>query len=219
VHVQYSYDDNSIAVINGTSESLRGMHVIAKLYNLDATEKASKDAALDLAPDSSTKAFALPKVEGLTSTYFLRLQMHSASGKLVSDNFYWLSTKLDTLAWDKRNDTVYTPQKDFADLTGLATLPTVKLDASASRASDGAVRVAVKNSGSGIAFMVHLRVTGGKGGDDITPIFWDDNYFSLLPGESREISAHYNAAAANGKDPVVELDGFNVSPATLSVTQ
>jgi exo-1,4-beta-D-glucosaminidase len=218
VHVQYSYDDNSIAVINGTSESLRGMHVIAKLYNLDATEKASKDAALDLAPDSSTKAFALPKVEGLTATYFLRLQLHNASGKVVSDNFYWLSTKLDTLAWDKRNDTVYTPQKDFADLTGLATLPAVKLDASASRASDGAVRVAVKNSGSGIAFMVHLRVTGGKSGDDITPIFWDDNYFSLLPGESREISAHYNAAAS-GKDPVVELDGFNVSPATLSVIQ
>jgi len=219
VHVQYSYDDNSVAVINGTYEALKGMHVTAKVYNLDATEKASKDATLDLAADSSTKALALPKIDGLTPTYFLRLQLRNAGGKLVSDNFYWLSTKLDTLAWDKRNDTVYTPQKDFADLTGLTTLPTVKLDASTIRGTDGAVRVAVKNSSNSVAFMVHLRVTGGKDGDDITPILWDDNYFSLLPGESREISAHYHTAMTNGKDPVVELDGFNVSPLTLSVTQ
>jgi len=219
IHVQYSYDDNSVAVINGTYESLKGMQVLAKVYNLDATEKASKDATMDLAPDSSTKAFALPRIDGLTPTYFLRLQLRNARGKLVSDNFYWLSTKLDTLAWDKRNDTVYTPQKDFADLTGLATLPTVKLEARASRGTDGAVRVEVKNSGAGVAFMVHLRLTSGKSGDDITPIFWDDNYFSLLPGESREISARYNAATANGKNPVVELDGFNVSAATLAVAE
>jgi len=144
--------------------------------------------------------------------------LHNAGGKLVSDNFYWLSTRLDTLAWDKRNDTVYTPQKDFADLTGLATLPTVKVDLSASRGADGVIRVTARNAGKSIAFMVHLRLTNGKGGEDLTPVFWEDNYFSLLPGESREISARYHAVAtANGNEPAVELEGFNVSPATLSV--
>src|SRR4029077_19426116 len=178
------YDDNSVAVINSTYESLKGMHVTAKLYDIDATERASKDATLDLLPDSSTKALDLPKIARLTPTYFLRLQLHNAGGKLVSDNFYWLSTRLDTLAWDKRNDTVYTPQKDFADLTGLATLPTVKVDVSASRGADGAIRVTARNAGNSVAFMVHLRLTNGKGGEDLTPVFWEDNYFSLLPGES-----------------------------------
>ena len=220
VHVQYSYDDNSVSVINGTYEALKGMHVIAKVYNVDALEKASKEVTLELGADSSVKAFDLPRISGLTPTYFLRLQLHDAGGKLASDNFYWLSTKLDTLAWDKRADTVYTPQKEFADLTGLATLPSATVEANARRGlSEGTARVRVKNAGKGVAFMVHLRVTDGKGGDDLTPVYWEDNYFSLLPGEWREISVRYNAAALNGKDAVVELDGFNVSAATLEVAR
>ena len=74
VHVQYSYDDNSVAVVNGTYEPVKGVKVTAKLYNIDAKEKGSHEATLDLAPDSSTKAFDLPKVDDLTKTYFLRLR-------------------------------------------------------------------------------------------------------------------------------------------------
>src|SRR5258708_22605971 len=81
VHVQYSYDDNSVAVINGTYEMLKGTKVSAKIYNIDAKEKASREAALDLGADSSTKAFDLPTPEGLTPTYCLKLQLHDAAGK------------------------------------------------------------------------------------------------------------------------------------------
>src|SRR5260370_23385925 len=127
VHVQYSYDDNSVAVINGTYETLRGTNVSAKIYSIDAKEKASRDAKIDLTADSSTRAFDLPKPDGLTSTYFLKLELHDAAAKLLSENFYWLSTKPDVLDWAKRNDPVYTPQKEFGDLTGLNGLPKAKV--------------------------------------------------------------------------------------------
>src|SRR3981081_205916 len=107
VHVQYSYDDNSVAVINGTYETLKGMRVRAKIYSIDAKEKGSREATLDLAADSSTKAFNLPKPDGLTPTYFLRLELHDAAGKLVSENFYWLSTETDEARWAKGGGTVY----------------------------------------------------------------------------------------------------------------
>src|SRR5260221_14146745 len=68
VHVQYSYDDNSVAVINETYETLKGTRVSAKIYNIDAKQKASRETTLDLGADSSTKSFALPTSEGLTST-------------------------------------------------------------------------------------------------------------------------------------------------------
>jgi len=222
VHVQYSYDDNSVAVVNGTYQPLAGMKVNAKVYSLDATEKASRDAALDLAPDSSVRAFELPKVDDLTETYFLRLQLHDREGKLVSDNFYWLSKKPDLLAWEKRKDTVYTPQSQFGDLTGLNTLPKVNVEASAALKSDGgkgAANVTVRNPSKSIAFMVHLRLTRGKGGEDVVPIFWEDNYFSLLPGESRSVSGRYDLSALNGKDPVLVVDGWNVASATVQVAQ
>jgi exo-1,4-beta-D-glucosaminidase len=214
VHAQYSYDDNSVAVVNGTYEALKGTKVSAKIYNIDAAEKASRDVTLDLAADSSTKAFDLPKVEGLSKTYFLRLQLSDAGGKQLSDNFYWLSTKADTLNWAKQQDTVYTPQAEFGDLTGLNSLPQVKLNANVV-SGNGTAQVTVSNPGNAIAFMVHLRVTRGKGGEDLTPIFWEDNYFSLLPGESRTVTAKFEQGSLDGKEAVVELDGWNVSPGTL----
>ena len=165
LHVQYSYDNNSVAVINNTYEALKSMKVIAKIYNLDASEKGAKDATLDIGPDSATTAFELPKVEGLSNTYFLRLQLQNTAGKLVSDNFYWLSTKADTLDWSHQQDTVYTPQAEFGDLTGLATLPEVKLDVTANsknNAGKHTTRVSVKNLGNNIAFMVHLRAARSK---------------------------------------------------------
>jgi exo-1,4-beta-D-glucosaminidase len=221
VHVQYGYDDNSVSVVNGRYEPLNGLKVTAKLINIDGKETRSRDAKLDVAADSSTKAFDLTKPDQLTTTYFLKLYLHDASGKLVSDNFYWLSTKVDTLDWGKRKDTVYTPQKDFADLTGLNGLPQVKLEFTASareKGEKGIVTAKVKNPSASVAFQVHLRVTRGRGGDDVVPIFWDDNYFSLLPGEEKTVNAEYAGADAEGKAPVLELDGFNIAPAKANLS-
>jgi exo-1,4-beta-D-glucosaminidase len=213
VHVQYSYDDNSVAVVNSTYGALKGLKVSARIYNIDAKEKASHDATLDIAPDASVKAFDLPKIEGLSTTYFLRLQLQDVAGKLVSDNFYWLSTKADTLDWAKRKDTVYTPQKEFGDLTGLNSLPQVTLAVSATEnraAGRDTITVTAKNPGSTVAFMSHLRLTRGAGGDDVVPIFWSDNYFSLLPGEERVVTASYDSWALNGKSAVLVVDGYNI---------
>jgi exo-1,4-beta-D-glucosaminidase len=222
VHVQYSYDDNSVGVVNSTFEALKGLKVTAKIYNLDAKEKGAKETTIDLAPDGTIKAFDLPKPDGLTKTYFLRLDLHDTAGKLLSDNFYWLSTKADTLDWKNQQDTVYTPQKEFGDLTELNDLPQVKLDAQAVTKMDAgknSTRVTVKNPSASVAFMVHLRMTRGKGGDDVTPIFWQDNYFSLLPGEQKEVTATYDSSALEGKDAALEIDGYNVASANIPMGQ
>jgi len=215
IHVQYSYDDNSVNVVNSTYETLKGMKVSAKIYNIDAKEKAAKDIKLDLAADSSTKALDLPTPEGLSTTYFVKLELHDAAGKLVSDNFYWLSTKLDTLDWAGRSDTVYTPQKDFSDLTGLNNLPKAKVSVTKSVRVTGSehwMTVSVSNTGSSVAFMVHPRLTRGKGGDDVVPVFWSDNYFSLLPGEKKSVSVRFDSASLDGAEPQIVVDGWNVEP-------
>jgi exo-1,4-beta-D-glucosaminidase len=221
VHAQYSYDDNSVAVVNGMYEPLKGMKVSAKLYNLDAKEKASREATIDLSPDSSSRAFELPKVDGLTKTYFLRLQLHDAQGKLVSDNFYWLSTKLDVLDWSKKKDTVYTPQAEFGDLTGLNNLPQVKLEVLATNQAEvgkALTQVTVRNPSDALAFMVHLKITREKGGEEVTPIYWEDNYFSLLPGEQREVTARYDVSALEGKEAALAVDGFNIAAESVSTS-
>ena len=219
VHVQYSYDDNSIVVVNNTDEPLKGMRVSARTYNLDASEHAAKELTVDLLPDSSVRAFALPPADGLTTTYFLRLKLQDAGGNLVSDNFYWLSTKPDTMAW-KKKDWAYTPQKDFGDLTGLETLPQVNVEARVTAresAGQATVLVTLNNPSRSVAFMVHLRMTRSKGGEEVVPILWEDNYFSMLPGEERSVAAAYDVSLLDGGDPDLELDGFNVVSSSQQV--
>jgi len=213
LHVQYSYDDNSVNVVNSTYEALKGMKVSARIYNIDAKEKASKNVALDLAADSSTKALEVPTPEGLSTTYFLKLELHNAAGKLISDNLYWLSTKPDTLDWAGRSDTVYTPQKDFGDLTGLNKLPKAKVTITKSMPSNGpthSMTVSIANNGDSVAFMVHPRLTRGKDGDDVVPVFWSDNYFSLLPGEKKSVTVQFDSSSLARATPELIVDGWNV---------
>jgi exo-1,4-beta-D-glucosaminidase len=216
LHAQYGYDDQSVAVVNDTYVERKGMKVRARVYSLEGKLLADKEESVDVPADGAMKAFDVPKAEGLTMTFFLRLDLRDARGRAVSDNLYWLSAKPDTLDWAKKQDTVYTPQAEFGDLTGLATLPQVRLETSATieqaaNATAGKVHIRVKNPSAGVAFQIRLRLANKKDDLDVVPIFWDDNYFSLLPGEERIISAEYDASELHGVHPVIQVGGFNIA--------
>ncbi|MGB9465319.1 MAG: glycoside hydrolase family 2 protein, partial [Candidatus Acidiferrum sp.] len=82
-------------------------------------------------------------------------------------------------------------------------------------ADETAARVSLQNIGSGLAFLVRLRVLKGKDGAEVLPVFFDDNYISLLPGEKREITVHVRKSDLGGAQPVLAVDGFNVTPAEV----
>ena len=71
-------------------------------------------------------------------------------------------------------------------------------------------RVTLENPSKSLAFFVRLKVNKGKGGDEILPVLWQDNYISLLPGEKREITATYRASELGAASPKVEVKGWNV---------
>jgi len=53
--VQYSYDDNLVAVINGTYETLKGTKASAKIYNMMPPEQGYRETTLDLNPASAAQ--------------------------------------------------------------------------------------------------------------------------------------------------------------------
>jgi exo-1,4-beta-D-glucosaminidase len=115
--------------------------------------------------------------------------------------------------------TAYTPQQSFADLTSLNTLPKVALivhKTHEAKGSSGAVRVTLENPSKSVAFMVHLRLANAKGGDDVTPVFWDDNYFSLVPGEKKAVTARYELSSLEGKQPELEVGGWNIASSPVA---
>ena len=234
LHVQYSYDDRSIVVVNSRYQPAGGLKVTARVYDLDMTEKLSREATLDAAPDSSTRVFTLPELKGLSSTYFLSLGLESA-GTLVSRNFYWLSTREETLDWERSDRdesgqyqiSTWTPTKTFADYSALATLPPVALAVTAEsrrEEAESSTTVTLRNPGKALAFGIRLKVNRQASGhvgrhhprdDEVLPVLWEDNYFALLPGETRQVTARYRTQDLGPQAPEVEVQGWNVETARV----
>ena len=212
LHPVYGYDDRSIAVVSSQYEDAKGMKLSIKVVNLDGTEKFSKEATVDAASDSTNRVTTLPEIENLSSVYFVVMRLENAEGQLVGSNFYWLSTKPETLDWEKSN-WYTTPTASYADFTALSQLPKVKLnvtDRTGHKGADAITHVIIENSSNSVAFFVRLKVNKGAGGREILPVLWQDNYISLLPGEKRDISATYKASDLGGAKPGVQVSGWNV---------
>ncbi|HET9695934.1 MAG TPA: glycoside hydrolase family 2 protein, partial [Terriglobales bacterium] len=216
--VLYGYDDNAVWVVNNLHTPVSGAMVHVSVINLDATEKFVKDASLDIAADSSTQAIAIPKIDGLSPTYFVRMELRDSANQLLSGNFYWLSTTPETLDWTKTNYFV-TPVVQHADLKALNDLPKVKLEATAHStrsAREWSTRVSISNPSKTIAFAVELKLKDAKG-EMIAPVLWQDNYFSLLPGEKRTITVRYAAQPSN-EHATVHVSGWNVESGAVKLT-
>jgi len=98
-------------------------------------------------------------------------------------------------------------------MEALYSLPPTKLQAASKVERHGAEKVArvrISNPTGQIAFFVQLALTKGKGGAEVLPVLWDDNYFSLLPGESREVTATFAAKDAGKDNPTLEVGGWNI---------
>src|SRR3984893_16621707 len=212
LHPVYGYDDHSVWLVSSQYEDAKGLKLTAKVLNLDMSERFSKEVSLDAAADSTNKVLALPDIDGLSPTYFMVLRLQDSSGKLVGSNFYWLSTKPETLDWEKSN-WYTTPTVSYADYTALSQLPKVKLkvaDHTEHKGEEAIMHVTLENPSKSLAFFVRLKVDKGRGRHELLPVVFQHHYFSLLPGEKREVTATYRAQELGAAQPVVEVSGWNL---------
>jgi len=137
--------------------------------------------------------------------------------RITPPNFYWLPAKLSTIAWDKVKDTAFAPIATFEDLTALQQLPRVRLSATAKIEGSDQVRVTIHNPTKNLAFQVHVGIRGANSEDEILPVLWEDNYISLMPGQSKTLTARYLKKDVLGKNATLVVDGWNVEPVTARV--
>ncbi|MEU2716687.1 sugar-binding domain-containing protein [Streptomyces sp. NPDC007205] len=221
LHVQYSYDNRSVVVVNHRHTAASGLTARATLFDPDGTQRYDKTVSgLKVSGDGAHgTALTLPSsVSGLSSTYLLRLVLTGADGKEVSRNVYWLSTRPDTLDW---NGTTwyYTPTTSYADLKGLASMARVPVSATAAtESSEGTSTTAVtlRNTGSGRtpALLTDVHLVDGQG-KPVLPVRWSDNEVSLWPGESVTLTATCRTADLHGSAPAVRVSGWNTPERTV----
>lgn len=214
LHIQYSYDDHTIWVINNFYEPHAGLNVNAALYNTDMTKTWERNAKLDLGPDGKAKAFTIDFPANLSPSHFLVLTLNDSAGALITDNIYWLSTTPDipgVVNDDWAN--FFTEPKSVMDHTALNDLPQTTLEIADLRIAeyDGetTLTATLKNTGPAIAFQIHTAITQGHGGPEIAPTYWNENYTTILPNHTRTITAQFPTKHLQTKQPHLTMQAWN----------
>jgi len=219
VHIIYDYAGRNVHVVNSTLNARSNMTATATLYNVpDLTQTYTTQVNLNVPANASTQALTIPAVAGLSTTYFIRLQLKDSTGAVVSNNLYWYSTSPDVLG--RKHNWYMTAVKTYANLTGLNSLATnPNLTAATSRTISGGqetVNITLNNtSTTNIAFFVRPEVTAGNGGNEVVPVNYTDNYVSLWPGESTTITATYQTGDLSGQAPYLRVRGYNVPTTSI----
>ncbi len=205
LHLQLDLSGYSVTAVNTSGEAAEGLHANATVYDLSGRQLFTRDATLDLASNVSKVLFplVLEPLFAAEQTVLVELQMNDSKGEVVSRNVYWLAGQ-------------------ESGYRKLAALPAAKLALAAStRQVDGEEEVdaTLTNTGSVPALSTKLTLLDAATHERILPAYYSDNYVSLLPGESVQITVRYPAAAA-GKRPIPELGirGWNVPVGTVRTT-
>ncbi|MFC0844947.1 sugar-binding domain-containing protein [Streptomyces noboritoensis] len=223
LHVQYSYDDRSVAVVNSAHAPVSGLTARVTLFTTDGTQKYDRTATGVAVGGDGAKATALTvpaNVSGLSTTYLARLLLTDATGKEVSRNVYWLSTKADVLDY-AHTDWYHTPTTAYADLKGLSAMAKATVTATATTTTGGdgtsTTTVTLTNTGTGRtpALLTDVHLVDAKD-TPVLPVHWSDNQVSLWPGESTTLTAGYRTADLHGSAPRLRISGWNTPTATVT---
>jgi hypothetical protein len=202
VHIQYNESNGDLQVINNLPAALTNATAHLTVYNLNGTPAYQHDYAVTAPPATSTNLGAPELPTTLSSVHFLKLELHDATGKLLSDNFYWRA------------------QPDHPDdLTDLNKLLTVTLESQLTRKdADGKtfITVTLHNPSASIALMAHLQLRRQHSNERVLPVFYSNNYVSLAPNETRTLIIEADQKDLHGENALITVDGWNISIAPSS---
>jgi len=197
IHVQMNQNNWHVMVINNTPQALSGVKVTAAVYNLDGSRQYDHTATITAGPSAATDTGAIAFPDNLTPVHFVKLELRNPQGRSLSENFYWRA-----LPGDEDN------------FTALNKLPMVALDLQAQRQDAGGkcrLDVRVKNPTHDVALMAHWQLRRQQSGRRVLPVFYSDNYLSLLPGESKTFTVEVAMADLGDEVPLLAVDGWNVT--------
>ena len=187
VHVQLNRDNMSVSLLNLLNKNLSNVTIKAALIglNMDTVWTNSKVMAV-VSNTVINSDIIIPKSK---TVQFLKLTATDGNGKVLSENMYWLN--------------------DSNDFRALNNLPVPKLKVTATAASaKGKYLVTVSNKGTGIAFMVALKLVGKTSKQEILPSLWSDNYVILLPGETKRLEVAIDKSDLSNEVPSIEFTTY-----------
>jgi hypothetical protein len=201
LHIQYDPATGMTMIVNNTFRTQRDLMMQVRVIDMAGKSKLLTQVFSEAGPTMAKnyvpigpQVNAMRKNEGL----FLSLRLVNEKKELVSDNFYWLPDSTGT----------YSGLQHMGKAKPLVTVDRSNASAVTSSAQSR-FTVTLHNPANGpVAFFNRVSLVDGKTKQRLLPVFYSDNYFSILPGESKTITLDYTPHA--GETPMVSVRGWNV---------
>jgi hypothetical protein len=200
VHVQLDPSNYIVEVANSLPDTKAGLTAHARVYSLENKLLAEHEEKKD-APTGTTEFFTLDLAPFLKENVALvKLELRDSSGKLTSDNFYWMGGT----------------SADYRKLNRLGEAQIKTIVRTAADGDEQLVKVVLENVGSTAAIELKLTLLEADGKTRVLPAYYSDNYVSLLPGEKKEIVVQHQKTAATGAVSI-GLRGWNLGHRMVKV--
>ena len=161
---------------------------------MDGSIAWEQQATLNSNEDTTERCFKLEFPAEVSSAHFVKLWLYDGEN-IVSDNFYIRGT-------------------EEGNYQAIRQMPKVSLEKQVEIAKsdndEWSGSITIKNPSDTPALMVRINVIGAEDGDQILPMFYSDNYFSLLPGEEKVVSLNWKDVDTRGNKAEVVVTGYNV---------
>jgi len=195
IRIQWNPVTRNVEVVNNNAGDQNGLSAYAAILNYDGTLVWEDTVSLDAKEDTTNPVFT-PAIDdmNMSDTYYIKLKLCKGD-EVIADNFYWE---------DKNGNGEYKQ---------LLSLPEVNLDVTKKVTLDNGqycMEVSVKNNTSTPALMVRFHVQGKTTGESIVPAMYEDNFFSLLPSESKTVKITFKQEDTRNEKPQLVVEGFNV---------
>ena len=210
LNMVYNYKDKDIYIVNDYNNPVTDLHASVKILDANSNMLFEKEDKISADENSSKKIFNLPEINSQTNLYFVKLELKDHEDNFVSDNFYWLS-KIDDVLDFKNSEWFYTPVKTFGDLKEIDKLPEAEISYTEKfmeRNGEHVVEVTLKNDSDKLAFFNELKLVNEKTNESVLPVFWSDNYVSLLPHSQKKITGRFKKGDNETKVKLV-VNGWN----------
>ena len=199
VHVMYNPVTGMVMIINNGFETLRNCMLEVKTYNMEGKESLITKVFVEAGPTGVQQYLPVKKeIDGLGKQdgVFLLLKLSNIKKQLISENLYWLPDSAGRYS-------------------GLQKMKPAKVSVEAKLAGNGKINITIANAlNETVAFFNRISLIDMATAKRILPVFYSDNYVSVLPGQQKTITLEYTPG---NKKIAVSVSGWNVPEQVINI--
>ena len=208
LHPQFDYLKNTVSVCNDYRSEFKDYTVSAAVIDINSDTVMYLSSKINIPSDGvANDVIRINFPENISQVHFIKLLLKDTEGKIISDAFYWRSKDEYKGAWTLTGPAV-------SGFEEISKLPECELKNTESLYLDEEkvlIKVDIENPTKVLSFFTRIKLEDSYG-NIIAPAFYSDNFFSLLPGENKNITIEIPEKKFTGNEIKITVDSFNSRP-------